>query len=83
MYINILRYIYIYINIKKVQYVKMIRILWILNILIYIYKYKKSLICQNDQNFMNIKNIKVYIYKYEKSLICKNDQNLINIKNIE
>ena len=53
-----------YINIKKVQYIKMIRILCILKILmyIYVYKYKKSSICQNDQNFMNIKYIKVYIY---------------------
>ena len=45
---------------KKVQYVKIIRILWILNTLRYTCtcKYEKSLMCQNNQNFMNIKYIK-------------------------
>ena len=63
MYIKILMYIYVY-KYKKVQYVKIIRILWILNILMYIYVYKckKSSICQNNKNFTNIKYINIYIY---------------------
>ena len=63
----------------------MIRILCILKILkyIYIYKYKKSSICQNNENFMNIKYINIYIYKCKKSLIYQNDQNFMYIKNIK
>ena len=63
---------------------KMIRILCILKILryIYAYKWKKTSICQNDQNFMNIKYINIYMYIYKKSSIYQNDQNFINIKYI-
>ena len=43
--------------------------MYIKNIKVYIYiNVKKSLICQNDQNFIYIKNIKEYIYKFQKSL---------------
>ena len=73
--------------IKKIQHVKMIIILWILIIFRYkyIYKCKKSSICQNNQNFMNIKYIKVHAhaYKCKKSSTCQNDQNFMNINYIK
>ena len=40
--------------------------------------------CQNDQNFANIKILRhVHVRKYEKSSTCQNDQNFMNIKNIK
>ena len=48
-------------------------------------EYKKSSMCQNDQNFININYIKVciHVYKCKKSSICQNDQNFMNIKYIK
>ena len=40
--------------------------------------------CQNDQNFVNIKNIKACAHvQTQKSSTCENDQNFANIKNIK